>query len=125
MALSVLVGSTIGLGLGHTIQGRYNDRGWLTIAEISSLYIMGAGFIECDAGFGYLFGRKSAPTPVNQNGCALIKMGSFLYLGLRIFEFVDLIRFIPTTKRINTETAPSVYFLPQKDSASLLVSLKF
>jgi hypothetical protein len=100
LALSLFVGSTLGFGLGHTIQGRYNERGWLTIAELSALYVMGTGFLECDAGFSYLFGRQSSPTPVNQNGCGLIKAGSLVYVGLRIFEFVDLVRLIPTSKRL-------------------------
>jgi hypothetical protein len=99
LTTSIILGTTLGFGSGHAIQGRYSERGWLTIAELSALYVAGAGFLECENGMGYLFGRNPGSTPVNQNGCSLIKVGSLVFLGLRIFEFWDLIRFLPTTRR--------------------------
>ncbi len=132
-ALSLVLGSTIGLGLGQAVQGRYRDRGWLTIAEISALYIAAAGFVECDNGLNYLFGKNSGSTPINQNGCQLIKLGSFAYIGLRVFEVVDLVRFMPTIRRSESkkkedaqeQPTTSATIFPTLNSAHIIFSTSF
>lgn len=86
-----VVGTLFGLGIGHAIQERYGEMGWIfTVGEVGSLAIMGGaiGWI-----FTSLRGRswreaRSADFPVG--GFVLLLGGAMLKTGFRIWEIVDV-----------------------------------
>lgn len=78
------VGSIFGFGLGHAIQGRYADKGWIfTVGETLALTAIVVGFGEC-AGDA-ISGNSNC-----SSGGGTILLGFFGYLGLHTWEIVDL-----------------------------------
>lgn len=104
--LSLGLGSTLGLGLGHAIQGRYGEEGgFFTISELGSLIVIGAGLLECSSPGDYLFFKSPDFTPSEQAGCRLIKAGSLTFVGIRIFEVLDLLQGLPVWIRDSTQVS--------------------
>lgn len=72
----------LGFGIGHAIQGRYSDKGWIfTVGELGSLAVLMAGFGDCVS--------RSWSDSSGCNG-GLITLGAFGFLGFRIWEIVDV-----------------------------------
>jgi hypothetical protein len=77
------VGSVIGLGIGHAIQGRYSEKGWIfTAGELGSVVVLVAGASECTV--GVLEGTGCA------TGAGLMLGGYLGFFGFKIWEIVDL-----------------------------------
>ncbi len=106
-----IVATVPGLGLGHLVQGRYLDKGWLfTVGETAGLAgAVAALNIKCGS--------------VNKNSCgaaraivALVSLGS--YFGLHIWESVDAWSWDPK------ETVTLIPLVTDKE-ASLALRLPF
>lgn len=70
----------LGLGIGHAIQGRYTDKGWIfTVGELGSIAVMASGMGDCWDGDGYR----------TCNGGAIV-LGAVAFVGFKIWEIVDL-----------------------------------
>lgn len=74
-----LVGTFFGLGLGHAIQGRYLDRGWIfTVGEVASFTVAVAGAASC---------IDDGP---DCSGMGVFVAGFVSLLGFRVWELIDI-----------------------------------
>ncbi|WP_374001395.1 hypothetical protein [Bdellovibrio bacteriovorus] len=72
----------LGFGIGHAIQGRYTEKGWIfTVGEAGSLAVLIAGMGSCMSSWH--------SDNCNGNG-GLIWIGAFSFIGFRIWEIVDV-----------------------------------
>lgn len=75
----------LGLGIGHAIQGRYSDKGWIfTAGELGSLVVLFAGIGDC------LDDDDTWGDDCDDNSDGLIFLGVAGYLSFRIWEIVDV-----------------------------------
>lgn len=80
--LGGVVGTYVGLGLGHAIQGRYSSRGWIyTVGEVTSTGLIVVGIFPC--GLGSDSSDSSA-------SCLTFTIGMAGYIAFRAWEAVDL-----------------------------------
>lgn len=79
----------IGLGVGHAVQGRWSQKGWIfTAGELGSIGVLLVGALGCvnnEADNG--FNGKDDCSDLNK---ALIVTGAISYIGFRIWEAVDV-----------------------------------
>lgn len=71
-----------GLGIGHAVQGRYLEKGWVfTVGQLASGAVMIAGLSNC-----------VWSTMARANGCdnGLFALGVAGYVGFRIWEIIDV-----------------------------------
>ena len=103
-AVGATIGSVLGFGLGHAIQGRYGKDGWIyTATETASIGLM-IGASAC----GH-----------NSQGCesALITAGALSFITEKVFEIVDLWKFTvvkfsgyaTSTSQENTRVVQLIY----------------
>lgn len=77
------VGTFLGWGIGHAVQGRYSDQGWIfTLGEGVSLVALVAAVNSC-------LNRDWWNDDCNGEA-TLATIGFFSYVGFRIWEIVDL-----------------------------------
>ncbi len=112
---------TLGFGLGHAIQGRWSDDGWIfTVGELGTLSLLVAGASGC------------ADSLLKTQNCSnlennMIVTGLIGFLGFRIWEIIDLWFRPPSyNKKYKTlkkyiESAPS----PKDTSSSIDLSPLF
>lgn len=112
-----ILGSVIGFGIGHGIQGRYAELGWVfTAGEVAGFAAMTAGLSSCsevDKGFGV---KK---TECSNTG--LITLGLATAIGFHVWEIVD----VWTGARGVDEETLSPYFLPDPKAPSVGVAYRF
>lgn len=73
----------LGLGIGHAIQGRYTEKGWIfTVGELGSMAVMMAGVGDC-------IGRIGSNDNCSNSG-GLILLGAMGFVGFRIWEIIDV-----------------------------------
>lgn len=79
----------IGLGIGHAVQGRWSQKGWIfTAGELGSIGVLLVGALGCvddEAENG--FNGKDDCSDLNK---ALIVTGAIGFIGFRIWEAVDV-----------------------------------
>jgi hypothetical protein len=76
----------LGFGIGHAIQGRYLEKGWIfTVGEVGSLGLMIAGIQNCTYEYSF-YGYWSGACQNN----GLLTLGVIGFVGFRIWEIVDL-----------------------------------
>ena len=79
----ILATYPLGLGIGHAVQGRYADTGYIfTIGELGSLAVLVAGIGDCSDDWW------DEDDDEDCNG-GLIFLGAAGYLGFRIWEAID------------------------------------
>lgn len=72
----------VGFGVGHAIQGRYSDKGWIfTVGEIGSIVVLMSGVGDCMSSISNRY-----------DGCngGLLFLGAAGFVGFRIWEIVDV-----------------------------------
>lgn len=82
-----VVGSIIGLGIGHAIEGRYLEKGWIfTLAEGVSVTMIGTGaaLLPLELVTGLFSGRSSGAS------FYLLGLGGAALVGFKIWEIIDL-----------------------------------
>lgn len=90
-----IVGSVIGLGIGHAINGTYGKRGWIfTASEVASLGLLVGGLAVTLTKSGvaeapYGSGEEHYST-VDPAGPVMFIAGAVAYGALRVWEAVDL-----------------------------------
>jgi hypothetical protein len=89
-AVGGIIGTYPGFGLGHTIQGRWSERGWVfTTGELGSLLILSYGLAQC---LGDIVGDTISNTPDNNcgSGDTAITIGAVGFVVFKIWEIVDV-----------------------------------
>jgi hypothetical protein len=77
--ISGILGTYPGFGIGHAIQGRWRERGWIfTAGEIGTIMVGAASAVGC------AFGRTT------DSGCGAMQVAFGAYLGLKIWEAIDI-----------------------------------
>lgn len=72
----------VGLGIGHAIQGRYLDKGWIfTVGELGSVALLVAGVGDC---------YSAALGGYTKCNSGLTWLGLMGYVGFRIWEIIDV-----------------------------------
>ena len=111
-----------GFGIGHAVQGRYTDKGWIfTTGEAISATVAIVGLGQC--------GITSGITSSNQcSGNSMILAGTVEFLGFKIWEIVDA-WIIPKTKNQSSLVNLSGKFvsvaIPSEDGLSVGVKYIF
>ncbi len=79
-----LLGTVVGYGIGHAVQGRWSDKGWIfTVGELASVSVIVITATSCIA--ADLEGRA------REDRCMAALVGSLVaYTGFRIWEIIDL-----------------------------------
>jgi hypothetical protein len=81
-----VLASTVGFGIGHGIQGRYQDKGWIfTATEAASLTVLIAGASSC-ASTTY---TNSSGNSTCSSGGGVALVGLAAYIGFHVWEIVD------------------------------------
>jgi hypothetical protein len=81
-----VTGSIVGFGIGHAIQGRYGERGWIfTVGELGSITAMIVGAVQC-ATTRDAYGNERRCT----DGDSLIVTGLVGIIGFHVWEVIDL-----------------------------------
>lgn len=115
----------IGLGIGHAIQGRYSDKGWIfTVGELGSAAVAMAGLGDCVSDWSDSRRRCEG---------GLIVLGFVGYLGFRIWEIIDVWAAPPEINRryreLKARTQPAVSWkpliTPTKDGGMLGIAMTF
>lgn len=82
----VLATYPIGLGIGHAVQGRYTEKGWIfTVGELASMSVMIAGLGDCVESYSYSSGTRS----YSCGSGGMLLLGALSYIGFRIWESID------------------------------------
>lgn len=80
-----LLGTFFGFGLGHIVYGQYGERGWIfTVSELGSYAVMAIGMAKATT--SCLFSNSDDCG----DGFGMMYFGAIAYLGLRIWEIVDV-----------------------------------
>ncbi len=86
------VGSILGWGIGHAIQGRYKEIGWVfTVGEgaAAAASISGAAWMASSLPTGLKW-RDAKSSDFSKGGLALACVGAVAMVGFRIWEIVDV-----------------------------------
>lgn len=76
-----ILGVYPGFGIGHAVQGRYSQRGWIfTVGEVGSLMAFVLGAVNC-------WGTTNSSGSCDGTG---ITIGALGYFGFKIWEIVDI-----------------------------------
>ena len=99
----------LGFGIGHAIQGRWKERGWIhTVAQpvaFVALFLSAGYFLEESINIGV---AKTGRVPVGAIG--LMTGAGLLLAGIRIWEMVDVwmlpdsVRIISSSRKIGTSS---------------------
>lgn len=80
-----VLASTIGFGIGHGVQGRYAEKGFIfTATEVGGLALILAGASTCKEEID-IYGTKSTKCSSN----SAIVAGAGILIGFRVWEIVD------------------------------------
>lgn len=85
-----ILGTLPGFGLGHTIQGRWKDRGWIfTVGELASLSVFYYSGLSC-LGEGVSNSISRGTNDGSSGSCYLANVAFAGFIGFKIWEIVDL-----------------------------------
>ena len=113
---SGIVGSLIGFGIGHAIQGRYLEKGWIfTVLEVG--FFVGAN--------AFLSSWPDNTIVINGDPTIFTYVLVTIGVGLRIWQIIDL-WWLPDDYKIvrNIELSPDLY-TTNKGDLGLGLSLKY
>lgn len=106
-----VLGSTVGFGIGHAVQGRYSDKGWIfTAGEAVGLTLLVAGANQCQ--------KDKDNDPVadkcSSNAASQVLLGFASFVGFHIWEVVDV---WTGARPIDEKT--SIFVLPAADKTTV------
>ena len=112
-----VLASVFGFGIGHAVQGRYSDRGYIfTATEVAAVATMALGLGSCS--------KSKDSYGVETTSCSnggLITLGFGALLGFRIWEIVDSwVGATPVDKE-----GPHAFFIPDPKSPAFGVAFNF
>jgi hypothetical protein len=111
-----ILASTAGFGIGHAIQGRYNDKGWIftaTEATGAAMFLIGAG--SCSEKTD-IYGTKK--TECSNAGIGVVGLG--VWIGFHVWEIVDA-----WAGATPVEDGPKAFFIPNPEAPGLGLAWSF
>lgn len=120
LTVGALVGTFLGFGSGHAIQGRYAESGWKwTAGEVATFGTMIAvSNSECS-------GRNISTDPNTEPGrCASAwpTVAALGWIGFRVWESIDLFRYSARAEYTQQERPPRSYIALQPHGATWFYS---
>lgn len=113
-----ILASTVGFGIGHAVQGRYEDKGWIfTATEAASVVALSAGLASCKDEYDS-YGKKE--TKCSNNGLVILGFGALI--GFHVWELVDA---WTGATPVDENSAPKVLIIPESNTTKLLVGWNF
>lgn len=107
----------LGFGLGHAVQGRWSQKGWIfTAGELGSLTMVVAGLLGC---VDKTFSSDDCSDVEN----VLISTGLISFVGLRLWEIVDVWAAPPSHNRKYNELKEYINKQPEKTPAKVTLDL--
>lgn len=121
--LSGILGTYPGFGLGHAIQSRYLEKGWIFTAGEGGFAVLGiVGLAECGTSAA-LFSTNSC----NSNSKLLAGMAGFLVF--KVWEIIDVWSYYPKTGSaiITRPQSPQIYvgIAPQDNGATAFARVTY
>lgn len=114
------VGSVMGLGIGHAIQGRYSEKGWIfTTGELVTGMVAASGFFKCM--FGSMLGAEKNSS-CNDDAAAIGFMGLVTF---RVWEIYDLWATPYQRNKRYRELKMQVTFVPLPNGATAGLVYRF
>jgi hypothetical protein len=111
-----VIGSIFGFGIGHAIQGRYADKGWIfTATEVAGVGLAAAANCKTEKDD---YGDDKWTC---KNGSGLYAIGVGVVLGFHIWEIVDL---WADAKPVD-DSSPKAYLIPDPQSPGIGVAWRF
>lgn len=111
-----------GFGLGHVVQGRYFEKGWLfTLGEAAFATVAVAGLGECGLTSAIYAGK-------NCSGQDKILIGVTGFVGFKLWEIVDVWSYSTQNGQTENTTKKSILktvFLPTADGGIFALAIKF
>jgi hypothetical protein len=109
-----VLASTVGLGIGHAVEGRYADKGWIfTATEATGIAMMVAGCSE----------RKDrnddGVKECNNNG--LVVAGAVVAIGFHVWEIIDAWSGATPVD----DSSPKAFLLPDPSRPTIGVAWSF
>jgi hypothetical protein len=104
LRIGVIVGSIAGFGIGHIVQGRFNEGALATITQTSSIAMLALGLSDCDEGLG----RLAHPGFSGSGGCKLMTLSSLIFAASRTLEVFDLLEHMPVVDLRGTTQEPEL-----------------
>ncbi len=116
----------LGFGVGHAIQKRYKETGWIfTVGELGSLAVAAAGASTC-------MEDREGDGKWSKCKSGLLMAGGLSFIGFRIWEIIDLWTAPPSLNKRYRElkaresaTQARLFLLPQTDGALLGLQWRF
>ncbi len=114
-----VLASTLGFGIGHAVQGRYSEKGWIfTAAEVTGLALL----IHANC-----FRPRNTNSQIRsvreQSDCENVTEGiggAALLLGFHIWEVIDA-----WTQAQPLPNSSEVFVLPVEDGVNVSLNLRF
>lgn len=111
-----VIASTVGFGIGHGIQGRYADKGWIfTATEAAGLGMMIAGANSCD---DKVQADGSKKWKCDNEGLLFVGFGVFV--GFHVWEIVDA-----WTGATPVDSNVKAFFIPNPKAPGLGLAYSF
>ncbi len=104
----------IGLGIGHAVQGRWSDKGWIfTAGELGTATVFMIGALGCISNeLNNGLNGKDDCTGLSE---AMVVTGIVGYIGFRIWEIVDVWSVPPSHNRKVRELQQYIQKTPAKE----------
>lgn len=120
-----VLGTAVGFGIGHAVQGRWQDKGWIfTVGEAAGITLFAVGV----AGLASSVQTGSFDGP-SSSSYALVAISMLAISGVRIWEIIDVWTAVRPQRRQRHVAAPSAGFalipIPTNGGGVLSMSLSF
>lgn len=103
---SGILGTIPGFGIGHAIQDRWQEKGWIfTAGELTSLSLMAVGGASCMGGGNHMNGGHHNCSGIRP---ALAMSGMIGFLGFKVWEIIDVWSY--PSKDVQSEISGSTSF---------------
>jgi len=111
-----VLASTIGFGIGHGVQGRYSDKGWIfTATEVGGVALLAIGSASCKDEYD-VYGIKT--TKCSNAAIGLVGLG--VLIGFHVWEIVDA-----WSGARGVDDGPKAFILPNPEAPGLGLAWSF
>lgn len=113
-----ILGSAIGFGIGHGIQGRYAEKGWIfTASEAAGLTVMIVGASQCASDNNKDTNNDLTCTSSQKT---MMSLGLVTMIGFHIWEIVDV-----WTGARPVEEKTTAFLIPNPEAPGIGISYTF